>query len=809
MYDYVRRQQELQPSMFSTKTFQWMDQSVREPSWVRRYSKTGPMDPLAYSSSSLFAAQRSTSRLGGTLGVFHRSAASLTPHRALLALRRHRQNSDAAVRPPSGVPSSFRSRRRGFTAPPGTQPPPASPLFAAASPSSPAAVAALMNKVRLSRPAAGVTTQTHFTPAHQRQRNGGGLKRQHQQRFPEIRAPRTDPTNPYRISSVLCVPTKDTLASSDSIDSNPKDPKGAGPDTGMQQAATGRVHSRSTPPRGLPSGKQPRVLPRSPLANPAVILTNADEIDDPLSSSGSDTEPSARTDAPQNAKPVSAESSLSSDDDGLTCRVCNRYRGLEWIVGCNNDHHLCFGCVQAHVKQLLTVTDAFCVPCPLNRCDAHIPSKYLRDCLPPQRIQQLEANRRRSSRPARAITRYFSLDGRKAIASRAVAGSSEEGFDAPVVVVDNSSAIELEPRTHTDQQSISSDAMLSNRALEMAMARVSVADPQRFSTSMPSLPHASANPDLPEAADLSAPLFMSELTKVSTERDSVNSVVLAASVAADSKQSLSPESLGSRLRRMPKIQGNLNADILSIGSPENVAANCLELSSPSLGQPVFFHPGTTAQEDVDPPHAYAGHVYDYSAVDFDLYMHTSPRPPHAMSFASSGSPISWQSPAWAADQRRHRNVPSIICPKQQPEAPPPLPLQFRATATWITPEQRHSGYAENILLNATLFETIRRRSTPSDGDDSDDGYNNASQLPRTYTAQRHPVPEIPETPSTANNDDDDTGVYIPTWRRPDTAMREYIASPWDDSTQYGSQSGILCEAAELNFDLYETLHKRR
>ncbi|KAJ2399916.1 hypothetical protein GGI23_002359, partial [Coemansia sp. RSA 2559] len=106
-----------------------MDQSVREPSWVRRHSKTGPMDPLAYSSSSLFATQRPTSRLAGTLGVFHRSAASLTPHRALLAFKRYRQNSDAAIRPPSGVPSSFRSRRRGFTAPPGTQSPPASPLF--------------------------------------------------------------------------------------------------------------------------------------------------------------------------------------------------------------------------------------------------------------------------------------------------------------------------------------------------------------------------------------------------------------------------------------------------------------------------------------------------------------------------------------------------------------------------------------------------------------------------------------------------------------------------------------------------------
>ncbi|KAJ2001717.1 hypothetical protein GGI06_005798, partial [Coemansia sp. S85] len=122
MYDYVRRQQELQSSMFSSKTFQWMDHgnaasnSVREPGWVKVYAKDLPTDPLAYSSSSLFTAPRATPN------AFQRTAANLSPHRSLFTFRRQRQNSDAATRPPSGISSAFQQRRRGFTAPPGSQP---------------------------------------------------------------------------------------------------------------------------------------------------------------------------------------------------------------------------------------------------------------------------------------------------------------------------------------------------------------------------------------------------------------------------------------------------------------------------------------------------------------------------------------------------------------------------------------------------------------------------------------------------------------------------------------------------------------
>ncbi|KAJ2328078.1 hypothetical protein GGH92_009932, partial [Coemansia sp. RSA 2673] len=121
MYDYVRRQQqELQPGMFASKTFHWMEHggSTRDQSWTKIYGKDMPTDPLAYSSSSLFTAPRAAP------SALQRTAANLSPHRMLQTFRRQRQNSDAASRPPSGISSSFQPRRRGFTAPPGSQPPP-------------------------------------------------------------------------------------------------------------------------------------------------------------------------------------------------------------------------------------------------------------------------------------------------------------------------------------------------------------------------------------------------------------------------------------------------------------------------------------------------------------------------------------------------------------------------------------------------------------------------------------------------------------------------------------------------------------
>ncbi|KAJ1774591.1 hypothetical protein LPJ54_004204, partial [Coemansia sp. RSA 1824] len=77
MYEFVRRQQELQPNAFTSKTFQWMDGSLRESSWVKLYSRNIPTDPLAQSSSSLFHGSRSQSKPG----VLQRSAGAIAPHR--------------------------------------------------------------------------------------------------------------------------------------------------------------------------------------------------------------------------------------------------------------------------------------------------------------------------------------------------------------------------------------------------------------------------------------------------------------------------------------------------------------------------------------------------------------------------------------------------------------------------------------------------------------------------------------------------------------------------------------------------------
>ncbi|KAJ2793748.1 hypothetical protein H4R20_006448 [Coemansia guatemalensis] len=142
------------------------------------------------------------------------------------------------------------------------------------------------------------------------------------------------------------------------------------------------------------------------------------------------------------------------------------------------------------------------------------------------------------------------------------------------------------------------------------------------------------------------------------------------------------------------------------------------------------------------------------------------------------------------------------------QTPPPLPPPFRASATWITPGQRHSGYAEDMLLSATLFETIRRKAPSDDDDDSDDCYSGAQEhLPVSHyhqPPQRPPLQRIVERLPPAA---DDNGVYIPSWRTP-AAARQHTLPLWADEQCELQQSGILSEAAALNFDLYETLHRR-
>ncbi|KAI9503956.1 hypothetical protein BX070DRAFT_234019 [Coemansia spiralis] len=936
MYDYVRRQQELQPSMFTTKTFQWMDNTAREPSWVKMYSKNAPIDPLAYSSSSIFNGQRSLSRPGGTLGLFQRSAASLTPHRALLAFRRHRQNSDAAVRPPSGVPSSFRSRRRGFTAPPGSQPPPlftaavsttssakasaptaagaayavyvsenlsqtdapintqalphsiavpivnpekaGEPMAATTTPVAKSSINAaasaksvasfsrtdrgsehaetrvaseacvgftgtssfsqplqqpklsssfspplsphprtlchrarlLMRKVRSAKPQA---TQAHFSSAHLRQRP----QNHRTQQFPELQAQRGNPS-PYNISSVFCGSTKAAL-DCDTDDASTTRYKQRRAFTtgstatgvpGQASDAVKRLQPRRPSAHAFPGGKQPRVLPRSPLVNPSAII-EAGAQDNLNVSSSSDEEAvkiggltAQSNGGATNGKPATGESS-SSDDDGMTCQLCTHYRGLEWIVCCKSDHQLCFGCVQSHVKRLLATTNAFAVSCPLEKCNANISTKNLLNCLPPQRMQQLEANRRRNSKLKRNVTRHLSLNNPRDPNGKAnaagLANESSEGFDAPLVVADGRSSMDSPSQAALDQHAkgvsfVINDAYASDYVLANGMLKVSIDDEQKLSASMPIL--RPANNSAADKKDISSQIMYSELTRVSTT--SMDSVVLAASVAADSGLSLSPESVGSRLRRVPKGQDNLNGDVKAIGSPENVASDFLELSTPSLGQSVFLNNGVT--HDYQQPHQSvpSSAVYDYSNVNFDSYLQT-PRP--LMQF-----PLYRPAARYRGRLLQKTTTPLIAYIQQQSDVSPSLPLQLHATETWIAPEQQPLGYAENMLLNATLFETIRRKSTRFDGDESDDDYSDNPYLTRSNLSHRPPMPMMHEHPQAAANGNDDDGVYIPTWRRPETAAREHAIPLWTDA-QYESQSGVLCEAAELNFDLYETLHRRR
>ncbi|KAJ2848910.1 hypothetical protein IWW36_003000 [Coemansia brasiliensis] len=435
---------------------------------------------------------------------------------------------------------------------------------------------------------------------------------------PPLDSQRTPP--PFSMSSALC-----TTKPASRVD--PQAPRGPVAQSGARQ-----------PARVFPASRQPRALPRSPLANPVVLADEA-----PV----------------ETADPAAHTTDESSSEEDRKCQLCTQYRAAEWTVECNSGHVLCFGCVQAHVRQLLAANSTtWDVPCPAE-CTASISIKQLHACLPPRRVQQLVANRRQSK--AGLLQRSLSLSVRPS------QPSLDDGFDAP-----------LDPQQP---------------------AHVSEESTERFSASMPVLN--------PNSIDPSGPM-LSELTSV--EPGSVDSLVLAASAAADSSQTLSPQLLGSRLRRIPQA-----------------------LSPPA---PCPASPDHEPARDADPSHH-------------------SKASPHDL----------------------------------EPKQPPPA--EFRASATWITPSQRYSGFAENLLLNATLFETIRRSSI-------DEG----SELPFSSTpsaGQRMPIPQ-----SVIPHSDDDDGVYIPTWRKPSGSN---LPPSICDEEQYGSQSGVLCEAAELNFYLYETLRR--
>ncbi|KAJ2787699.1 hypothetical protein GGI15_000522 [Coemansia interrupta] len=731
MYDYVRRQQELQPALFATKTFHWMEPGhQRQASWTHKYTRPA-RDPLAHSSSSIFA---------GT-------AASASPARTLFAFRRTRprQLSDAARRPPSGVSGTFVARRRGFTAPAGVarpmvglQPREAEPMTSAAesiaeessdqpsgdqpadaeakgvlfsSASQPTGASpnplpvssfspplspqprtichrarTLMHRVRMLKP-----DGQHNARRRQQQQQH---RRRHDERQQQARTP-------FTISSVLCTFDNGTL------------PRRGVPNTrpapNRQPAINNPPSSALNQPQPASNHGPPRRLPRSPLANPPTITS--------IPSSSSEDE--------------------DEDDEALRCHGCARYRGAEWIVTCAASHALCFGCVQAYVRTLAHTPGAP-VPCLLTGCAAQIARAQLRRCLPPQRMRQLDGARPPTRNPAAAWD----------------AMSSDEGFDMPLVPE--------EPE----------DAVCRSMAT-LAVSRDDVAE--RAAMSMPALGGRTSAGSGP---------MLSERTCVG--RASHDSVVAVAALAADSDESLSPQSVGSRLRRVPKAH-----EPLSAVPPES------EYLPESLVHLARLRPADSADmsEALGAPL-----LYDYAG-DSHL-LRTPVQVRHdAYSFASTGSPVSWQQP---------------------PPLPPALPASFRASSTWITPGQRHSGYAENMLLSATLFETIRRKPSPeaASEEEEEDLYSildlDDSSLVGCESRTPSAAQDLQGTPGVASTlaptpvvvqkRDEDAGVYIPTWRRAEAGARK---TPLWAADEFGSQSGVLCEAAELNFDLYETLHRRR
>ncbi|KAJ2342016.1 hypothetical protein GGF43_006033, partial [Coemansia sp. RSA 2618] len=429
---------------------------------------------------------------------------------------------------------------------------------------------------------------------------------------------------PFTISSVLC-----TADRTPPIAHSRVSPLMGPAQVPPQSLQTARRSPKPAPhnlsAHALPGGRQTRALPRSPLANP-VVLTAIDPeqhtVEDKQSAPYSPVHGSAKSAAmstPRTAE--SSSSSSSSDEEGRVCRVCSQYKSTEWVVECDSAHALCFGCVQAHVKQLLANTKVYTVVCPSGSCAASISTKHLRACLPPHRLQQLVTNRRRNDRSSGLIKRSISMCTRwnstdsAGRASRA--NLDDSGFDAPIITVtepQNNAVRRAGAVVMEDVQSV------ANRRFE---ARNGTVDPQRFSASMPVLhPGNDVSPGSSDSGQL-----LSELTSV--EPGSVDSVVLAASVAADSAATLSPESVGSRLRRVPKGREPLSPqlDAIDLNSPNPQPQNTFyDLPAPGQRAAMVHSMYESRQATPPPPH--------------QLHQHVSPD----MS-DMSGSPVSWQPPS--------------------------------------------------------------------------------------------------------------------------------------------------------------------
>ncbi|KAJ2705750.1 hypothetical protein H4R19_005086, partial [Coemansia spiralis] len=354
-----------------------MDGTMREPSWARMHSRAAPMDPLTCSSSSLFGGPQTAKH--GTLSALQRSAASLSQHPAVLALRRHRQSSEMVQRPPSGVSGAFWPRRRGFTAPPGTQPPlfgmptlracdgprPRGQTIAAHNGSSvgPERQHAQIGAAIPPHHTAGTGCETAAPAAaaaheHPRLNNGpvaaaaaaetlaASASPHYAPPAPQLHSSFSPPVSPHprticdRVRALMHW-TRNTrpgapqqqqqhrharsgpsLTMASVLCTASKPPPAAA--TGFAAASPGdgpRVVAPRKPGSVAVAGHKPRVLPRSPLANSVVFALDADH---------------PATIGP--AVPVD-----SSDEEGRVCVVCARFKNAEWTVQCDAAHPLCFG----------------------------------------------------------------------------------------------------------------------------------------------------------------------------------------------------------------------------------------------------------------------------------------------------------------------------------------------------------------------------------------------------------------------------------------------------------------------------------
>lgn len=904
MYDYVRRQQESQPtSKFSTKTFRWMDSgNVSNRSWVKTYAKDGPTDPLAYSSYSLFTSPAMTATAAASgpprkSSVLQRSAASLAPHLTLRSLRRHHHHNN------NQPATAFSLRRRGFTAPPNASHPSISQLESAITDdrniqSSTVALAAIDNHTADFEPITqlhssqvafvGPDRKDHLHNMHVPEQLSFPEKRNDSSLFtfappprppntfaslrpppPQLQSSFSPPLSPHatrtfcsRARSLVHkvrtltqqyhhhhhhhhnhhhsgyssgVMSSPVIISSPPLPTQQRTEQRMGVVTSKEHTQPAASSTISAPrshrtggggstPKAIPGRlQQQRVLPRSPLATHMTLA------DVPSSPDSDDPQASIRKPSTSGSLSLSlslSSSSSSSDEDPVWCQSCRRYKGVDWVVECEQHHDLCFGCVQNHVKMLLLKNPLLhTVICPLTPCQSRIASSYLRACLPPQRIQKLMENqmKRRKHSLQRSVSlccgQPSTVDTTAASAvSPASIGSipdahDEEGFDEPIIVETPKLSIDscsfsfedvgqqltrsiANLHTEGDSEDGSGQQPSSNSSSDSGRRK-------RYSASTPSLPlphiESSSHPTGPIEKPSASRMF-SELTSI--EPGSMDSVVLAASVAADSSLTLSPESVGSKLRRVPRAQDNINA---------NTQLPVPRVRIPSAS---FANDGGDFSFQPSPNILHNNNALQFSCPEID------------MDFGGSGGGSnSLVPPSWK--QLGGSRSKTAVADSKHETSPGKRKSMRKSSSAWtiISPDQQDVGYLEDVMLSARLFETIRRLPTTSMGDGSyndDDSSDCSSPRLPFYTAppaqhlqqehplhHRPPLPDMPRPNTTANFGDNSDGVFIPSWRRPDTTGKpvDPSSSPlWSNSPE---SAGILCEDAAVTFELYRTLRRQR